>query len=163
MRKNIERFNAKYAGSYLGDSWVVRASDYEDLEKQLEQAEARVAELERDAPKYEKITFGKDCPIGKVQVEHIGTSGALAHSKYGWNPGSSAFIEIYVDGIRYRVDVGSKDKGKGPVRGLHICGPIGMEVDCYAINACSISAGEKTEQRLRQQADEAEKAGGSDA
>lgn len=36
MSDDIERFNAKYAGSYLGDEWVVRASDYEALAKKLE-------------------------------------------------------------------------------------------------------------------------------
>lgn len=34
MSDDIERFNAKYAGSYLGDEWVVRASDYEALQSQ---------------------------------------------------------------------------------------------------------------------------------
>lgn len=45
MSDDVERFNAEYAGRYLGDAWVVRASDYEALEKKLEQSQAAQSEL----------------------------------------------------------------------------------------------------------------------
>jgi len=82
--------------------------------------------------------YGKDCPEGMVQVEFVGCSPTLKQGEYGWLPTKSAFLEVYVDGVRYRIDVGTKDKGKGPVRGLHIIGSTLMQVDQHSINSVSI-------------------------
>jgi len=87
--------------------------------------------------------YGEDCPNGKVQVEFVGCWPSEMQGRESWKPVNSAFIEIYVDGTRYRVDIGNKDNGHGPVRGLHICGPLDMGVDKHSINAVSIYDGKR--------------------
>ena len=86
-----------------------------------------------------KHAFGENCPKGMVQVEFVGVSPALRRGDYGWNPSESAFIEVWVDGFRYRIDVGNVTRSDGTKeRGLHICGPIDMTVDRHSLNAVDI-------------------------
>lgn len=64
--------------------------------------------------------WGKDCPEGMVQVEFVGCSPDYKTSDYGWKPVKSTFIEVYVDGDRFRIQVGDFESTKGKRRGLHI-------------------------------------------
>lgn len=83
--------------------------------------------------------FGKDCPKGMVQVEFVGCDPATKRGEYGWKPCESTFLEIYVDGSRFRIDVGNFQAGDGSWRrGLHICGPFDMVVDKHSVNALDI-------------------------
>lgn len=85
-----------------------------------------------------KSTFGRDCPKGMVQVEFVGCLSAEKYSEYGWLPTKSAFLEIWVDGQRYRIDIGTFHDGKAERRGLHIIGEIDMQCEKTALNACSV-------------------------
>jgi hypothetical protein len=83
--------------------------------------------------------YGKDCPQGMVQIEFVGVAPALRCNEYGYKPSDSAFLEVYVDGHRFRIDVGNVQRGDGTTRrGLHICGPIDMDVDKHSVNACDV-------------------------
>lgn len=81
--------------------------------------------------------YGKDCPKGMVQVEFVGVDPKARHSEYGYVPTETAFIELYVDGKRYRIDAGDIGQychdGK-PRRGIHINGPFGNIGD-LSVNA----------------------------
>ena len=82
---------------------------------------------------------GKDCPRGMVQIEFVGCPPSERYSNYGWKPTKSALLEVYVDGQRFRIDVGSFQDGSGNKRrGLHIYGPIDMVVDKHSINAVDV-------------------------
>lgn len=96
------------------------------------------AKGKEEAEKYEPTPFGKDCPVGMVQIEFVGVDPKLKYSPYGWKPSPSAFLEVYVDGQRYRIDVGNFDSFNGIRRGLHICGPIDMVVDKHSLNAVDV-------------------------
>lgn len=78
--------------------------------------------------------YGKDCPVGMVQVAFVGCSPENRQGDYGWTPQKSAFLEVYVDGKRFRIDVGDVEGG----RGLHVCMDRRCEVKRTAANACSI-------------------------
>ena len=81
--------------------------------------------------------FGSDCPKGKVQVEFVGVDPQLRYSEYGWKPSDNAFIEVWVDGHRFRIDVGDLSQHGHPGRrGIHINSFSDMKVD--AMNAWSI-------------------------
>ncbi len=82
--------------------------------------------------------YGKDCPVGMVQVEFVGCSPELRCSNYGWKPTERAFLEVYVDGQRFRIDVGSYHDGKAQRRGLHIVGPVAAGYEQTSMNAASI-------------------------
>lgn len=83
--------------------------------------------------------YGKDCPQGMVQVEFVGCDPKTKVGKYGWKPCKSTFLEIYIDGQRFRIDVGNFQAGDGSWRrGLHINGPFDMMVDKYSLNALDI-------------------------
>jgi hypothetical protein len=82
--------------------------------------------------------YGKDCPVGMVQVEFVG-SASERYSEYGWKPAALAFLDLWVDGKRFRVDVGTfRDASGNERRGLHIVGDMGMAVDHHSINAVDI-------------------------
>lgn len=83
-----------------------------------------------------KNFYGQDCPKGMVQIEFVGVDPNLKVNEYSWKPSKSAFLEVFVDGERFRIDVGDVQKSDGTVRrGLHVCGPIDMDVDNHSINA----------------------------
>lgn len=85
-----------------------------------------------------EMYFGKDCPVGKVQVEFVGCHGCDGmHSRHGWKPADSAFLDVYVDGVRYRIDLGDIKDGSGKTigRGMHICGPFDLVMNKTSINA----------------------------
>lgn len=87
----------------------------------------------------EKKHFGGDCPKGMVQVEFVGCDPKTKYSEYGWKPCESTFLEVYIDGERFRIDVGNFQASDGSWRrGLHIIGPFEMKVDKHSINACDI-------------------------
>lgn len=89
-------------------------------------------------PEREQNYFGQDCPKGMVQIEFVGCSPKDKYCEYGWKPVESAFLEIYVDGERYRIEVGDFHDGKSEKRGLHIVGPINMQVEQNSVNAASV-------------------------
>ena len=81
--------------------------------------------------------FGNDCPKGKVQVEFVGVDPTLRYSPYGWKPSDRAFIEVWVDGHRFRIDVGDlSEHGHLGRRGIHINSFSEMKAD--AMNAWSL-------------------------
>lgn len=82
---------------------------------------------------------GHNCPQGMVQIEFVGCDPKLRFSEYGYTPVESAFLEVYVDGLRYRIDVGTfRSTDGGYRRGLHIVGPSDMLVDKHSINAVDV-------------------------
>jgi len=97
---------------------------------------------EPEAGEDEQTYYGKDCPVGMVQVEFVGCPPSERYSDYGWKPTKSAFIELYVDGERYRIDAGEIGQncfdGK-PRRGIHINYPVGAELGDRSVNALSLS------------------------
>lgn len=82
--------------------------------------------------------FGENCPEGMIQIEFVACSPENRIGNYGWKPEKHAFIEIWIDGKRFRVDVGDYTDGHSTRRGLHIVGPIDLQVEKPSINACSI-------------------------
>lgn len=82
--------------------------------------------------------YGKDCPAGKVQVEFVGVSPSLRFSPYGWKPSDHAFLDIYVDGRRFNIQVGDYESSEGTRRGLHIIGDLNMAVDKHSLNAVDV-------------------------
>lgn len=84
--------------------------------------------------------YGKHCPKGMVQVEFVGCDPESRYSEYGYKPSKSAFIEVYVDGQRFRIDIGDVYNGDGTkiVRGIHINGPVNLQAEKTATNAVSI-------------------------
>jgi hypothetical protein len=84
------------------------------------------------------VVNGADCPVGKVQVEFVGVSPSERMTEYGYYPVDRAFIEVYVDGVRYRIDVGDFHDGVAQRCGLHIYGPFDMGCEKTSINACSV-------------------------
>lgn len=81
--------------------------------------------------------FGIDCPIGKVQVENCITYSERRNEN-GYKPSDSAWLEIYIDGIRFRIYVGNLHYGKALRRGIHICGPLDMQIEKTSLNACTV-------------------------
>lgn len=83
--------------------------------------------------------FGKDCPKGMVQVEFVGCSPKNKRGEYGWKPEKSAFIEVYVDGRRFRIEVGSLNDGLTKRRGLHIVtDKFNLKCEETAVNSVSL-------------------------
>lgn len=39
--------------------------------------------------------FGKDCPVGKVQIEFV-TTHSEKYSEYGWKPSDHATVDAYI-------------------------------------------------------------------
>lgn len=90
----------------------------------------------------DKAVYGKDCPVGMVQVEFVGVDPELRNGRYGYKPSKTAFLEIYVDGQRFRIDVGSlklsTDDG-ADLRGIHINFPLNASVRDQCMNALNIA------------------------
>lgn len=83
--------------------------------------------------------FGKDCPEGMVQVEFVGCRPENRISDYGWKPEPSAFLELWVDGQRFRVDMGDIRCADGTTRrGLRIFVPVDADVERSSVNVCDI-------------------------
>lgn len=82
--------------------------------------------------------YGQNCPKGMVQIEFVGCSPKNRMGDYGWAPEESAFLDIYVDGVRFRIQVGDFHDGRAQRRGLHIVGPIEMACELTSVNACSV-------------------------
>ena len=97
-------------------------------------------EVERAVKRGEdgNMYFGKDCPKGMVQVEFVGCSPKNRIGDYGWKPEVRAFLEVYVDGARFRIEVGTFHDGKGERRGLHIVHPLHAKMEQTSLNACSV-------------------------
>jgi hypothetical protein len=85
-----------------------------------------------------EMYFGKYCPKGMVQVEFVSCSPKNRVSDYGWKPEERAFIEVYVDGSRFRIEVGNFNDGQGKRRGLHIVHSMNVELEKTSLNACSL-------------------------
>lgn len=83
--------------------------------------------------------WGKDCPVGMVQVEFVGCSPKNRTSDYGWKPEKSAFIDVWVDGQRFNIQIGDLTQfGKVGRRGVHINGPLNWEVRKDSLNAVDL-------------------------
>lgn len=82
---------------------------------------------------------GKDCPQGKVQIQFVGVDPKLRISDYTYQPTDYAFLEIYVDGQRYNIQIGTYESSKGPRRGLHIVtDTVNLKVDHHSLNAVDL-------------------------
>ena len=91
----------------------------------------------------EQTYYGKDCPVDMVQVEFVGVDPHLRYSDYGWKPCRSAFLEVYVDGKRFRINIGTWEAADGTWRrGLNINCSIDVLVDKHSVNAIDIYFGE---------------------
>lgn len=73
-----------------------------------------------------------------VQIEHVGCGKENRISEYGWKPVKHAFLEIYIDGARFRVEVGDFHDGVNYRRGLHIVYGTDIDIEKTSINACSV-------------------------
>lgn len=82
--------------------------------------------------------WGKDCPVGMVQVEFVGCDPKTKKGQYGWKPCESTFLEIYIDGQRYSIQVGNFHDGVAQRRGLHIVGPFDFQCEKTSLNAASV-------------------------
>lgn len=60
-----------------------------------------------------------DCPKGKVQVEFVNCQPKEKNGEYGWKPADYASIEAFVDGIRFRIELGNIS-GINAGRGIRI-------------------------------------------
>lgn len=99
-----------------------------------------MSETEETTDNERDTYYGKNCPVGMVAVEFVGCDPKTRYSDYGYKPSKSAFIEIWVDGQRFRVDIGDVYNGNGSkkVRGIHIGGVYDLQVERTAVNAVSI-------------------------
>lgn len=90
--------------------------------------------------------FGKDCPQGMVQIEFVGCDPKDKRSEYGWKPVKHAFIDAWIDGKHFRIDVGDFDDGRGGKRrGLHITtDSLDWVFEQNAINSIIIFFGESS-------------------
>lgn len=86
----------------------------------------------------EQEHFGKDCPRGMVQIEFVGCPPGARLGDYGWKPVDHAFLEIWVDGKRFRIEVGNFHDGRAQRRGLHIVYNLGVAVEQTSANAASL-------------------------
>jgi hypothetical protein len=87
----------------------------------------------------EPHVYGRECPAGMVQVEFVGVDPKLKQGEYGYRPSHSAFLEVWVDGKRFRIDVGDVQRGDGStVRGVHIVTSGEIKVDKHSMNALDV-------------------------
>ncbi len=87
----------------------------------------------------EQTVFGQHCPKGKVQVEFVGVKPRKPNGKYGWKPSDSAFLEIYVDGQRFRINIGDVPMIDGTTRrGIQIFTPLNSSVRKDSVNTASV-------------------------
>ena len=103
---------------------------------------------ERESIEQRGTMFGSACPQGKVMLEFVsvgeenrqvyGDSGK--QSPYSYYPVDSFFLEVYVDGKRFRIDVGNlREYGGGDnSRGIHINYPMDAEIKGKSLNAHNI-------------------------
>lgn len=83
--------------------------------------------------------YGKDCPVGFNQIEFVGCDPAKRRGPYGWIPVErTSFIEVYVDGARFRIDVGDFHDGHAQRRDLHIVYSMSCAAEQTSLNAASI-------------------------
>lgn len=84
--------------------------------------------------------FGKDCPVGKVQVESVlGVQERRSEYGIGWKPSNSAMIDVYVDGRRFCISVGDFASADGVRRGLHITTDrLDLVVDKHSLNSVDL-------------------------
>jgi hypothetical protein len=82
-------------------------------------------------------SYGEQCPVGMVQVEFVGCSPSSRMHDYGWAPERGAFIDVWVDGHRYNITIGTFES-REKRRGLHIIGPCDIEVDKHSLNALDV-------------------------
>ena len=83
--------------------------------------------------------FGKDCPAGMVQVEFVNCPPELRYSAYGWQPVRRATLDLYVDGQRFHLELGTvRDLAGVPHRGLSIVTDARLTCAPTARNAVSL-------------------------
>lgn len=124
------------------DQWLVAAEYFAaNFEPLGTPQEARTEPAEREP---DDAHYGENCPVGMVQVEFVGCSPQLRRGEYGWKPTESAFLELWVDGERFRIDVGNVIGKHGESRrGLNIIGPLRMVVDHHSVNAVNLAIPER--------------------
>ena len=87
----------------------------------------------------ESSHYGKDCPPGHTQVEFVGVDPQARRGVYGWIPTPrNCFIDVYVDGQRFNIQVGNFHDGHGQRRGLHIIYNMSCTAERTAVNAASV-------------------------
>lgn len=59
-----------------------------------------------NVPESKETHYGSDCPEGMVQVEFVGCSPENRMGDYGWKPEKSAFMDVWVDGKRFNIQLG---------------------------------------------------------
>ena len=84
--------------------------------------------------------YGKDCPIGMVQIEFVHCPPEARYSPYGWKPVPAADLEIYIDGQRFTILVGDFHDGVVQRRGLYVVGPGNLSCTLTSSNAVSVFA-----------------------
>lgn len=80
----------------------------------------------------------RECKQGEVQVNFVGSHSKMRDGGYGWEPSSHAWIEVKIDGKSWRIDIGNFYDGRAERRGIHIVGPLDMEIEKTSLNACSV-------------------------
>ena len=87
----------------------------------------------------ENYYYGQDCPIGMVQVESVLVHGVEMRTPYGWKPSIDAMLDIYVDSLRFNIQVGTFHDGSGR-RGIHIISDgFTLNTEKAAINAVNVT------------------------
>ena len=86
----------------------------------------------------EREHFGRNRGEGMVQVEFVGCPADKRIGDYGWAPVEQAFLELWVDGQRYRVTLGTFRDGTAERRGLHIVTGGAVQVEQTSVNAVSV-------------------------
>ena len=92
------------------------------------------------AVKDEGPYYGNDCPQGMVQIEFVGVDPNLRHGDYGWKPSSTAFLDVWVDGKRFNIQLGDMGPyGHPGKRGMHVNYHYPAEVENRSVNALTIT------------------------
>lgn len=85
-------------------------------------------------------SYGRDCPKGKVQVESVSVDPKLRMGDHGWYPSETARLEIWVDGERFAIEVGSVyDRNGRIVRGLQIISDRRVNTQETAVNSVTVT------------------------
>jgi hypothetical protein len=83
--------------------------------------------------------FGADCPDGLVQVEFVDTDGERLGA-YGYKPGKTAIVELYVGGRRFTILAGTAAQMYGRHEsGLIVMSDVSIECKNTAINSTLIT------------------------
>lgn len=142
------------AADEITTAWNRQAFNAGERERLVQELEANSSEATKPAEGEPLVlppdpNYGKDCPVGMVQVEFVGCPPSARIHDYGWKPVEHAFLEVYVDGQRFRIEVGNVTRIDGTKRrGLTVIGPCHWDVDHCAINAVDLMLDALTAARI---------------